>query len=37
MIKALLLDFNGVVIDDEPIQRRVYQEVLAAEGVDARL
>ena len=33
MIKALLLDFNGVVIDDEPIQRRVYQEVLAAEGV----
>jgi HAD superfamily hydrolase (TIGR01509 family) len=33
MIKALLLDFNGVVIDDESIQMRVYQEILAAEGI----
>jgi len=33
MIKALLLDFNGVVIDDEPIQMRAYQEILAAEGI----
>ena len=33
MIKALLLDFNGVVIDDEPIQMRAYQELLAAENI----
>jgi HAD superfamily hydrolase (TIGR01509 family) len=29
MIKAILFDFNGVVIDDEPIQMRIYQEILA--------
>lgn len=34
MIKAILFDFNGVIIDDEPIQMRVYQELLAAEGVE---
>ncbi len=33
MIKALLLDFNGVIIDDEPIQMRAYQEILAAEDI----
>lgn len=33
MIKALLLDFNGVIIDDEPIQMRVYQDLLAAENI----
>ena len=33
MIKALLLDFNGVIIDDEPIQMRAYQEILAAENI----
>ena len=33
MIKAILMDFNGVVIDDEPIQMRAYQELLAEEGV----
>ncbi len=33
MIKALLLDFNGVIIDDEPIQMRAYQELLAAEDI----
>ena len=33
MIKALLLDFNGVVINDEPIQMRAYQEILAAENI----
>jgi beta-phosphoglucomutase len=31
--KALLFDFNGVVIDDEPIQMRVYQEILAENDV----
>jgi beta-phosphoglucomutase len=34
MIKAILMDFNGVIIDDEPIQMRVYQELLATEGVE---
>jgi len=34
MIKAILFDFNGVIIDDEPIQMRVYQELLGAEGVE---
>lgn len=33
MIKALLLDFNGVIINDEPIQMRAYQEILATENV----
>lgn len=33
MIKAILMDFNGVIIDDEPIQMRVYQELLAAENI----
>ncbi|PYT01071.1 MAG: hypothetical protein DMF63_05255 [Acidobacteria bacterium] len=33
MIKAILMDFNGVVIDDEPIQMRAYQELLAAENI----
>jgi beta-phosphoglucomutase-like phosphatase (HAD superfamily) len=34
MIKAILFDFNGVIIDDEPIQMRAYQELLSAEGVE---
>ena len=34
MVKAILMDFNGVVIDDEPIQMRAYAEVLKAEDVE---
>ncbi|CAN5842169.1 HAD family hydrolase [soil metagenome] len=34
MIKAILMDFNGVIIDDEPIQMKAYQEVLKGEGID---
>lgn len=34
MIKAILFDFNGVIIDDEPIQMRIYQELLSAEGIE---
>ena len=34
MIKILLFDFNGVIIDDEPIQMMAYQEVLKDEGID---
>ena len=28
------MDFNGVIIDDEPIQMRAYQEILKDEGID---
>ncbi|HEX8708936.1 MAG TPA: HAD family phosphatase [Pyrinomonadaceae bacterium] len=33
MIKAIFFDFNGVIINDEPLQLEAYREVLAAEGV----
>jgi HAD superfamily hydrolase (TIGR01509 family) len=33
MIKAILFDFNGVIINDEPIQMRAYQEALKSEGI----
>lgn len=33
MIQAIFFDFNGVIIDDEPIQLKVYQEALMAEGI----
>jgi HAD superfamily hydrolase (TIGR01509 family) len=34
MIKAILMDFNGVIINDEPIQHRAYREVFANFGID---
>ena len=34
MIKAILMDFNGVIINDEPIQMRAYQEILKGEDID---
>ena len=33
MIRAIFFDFNGVIINDEPIQLKAYQEVLQAEGI----
>ena len=33
MIKAILMDFNGVIINDEPVQMRAYQEVLDGHGI----
>jgi HAD superfamily hydrolase (TIGR01509 family) len=33
MIKAILMDFNGIIIDDEPIQMRAYQNVFAKAGI----
>lgn len=33
MIQAIFFDFNGVIIDDEPIQLKVYQQALAGEGI----
>lgn len=34
MIKAILFDFNGVIINDEPIQMKAYQEALKAEDIN---
>ena len=33
MIKAILFDFNGVIIDDEPLQLKAAQDALQAEGI----
>jgi HAD superfamily hydrolase (TIGR01509 family) len=33
MIEIVLLDFNGVIINDEPIQCRAYQQAFAPEGL----
>jgi beta-phosphoglucomutase len=33
MIKAILFDFNGVIIDDEPLQLKAAQAALQAEGI----
>ncbi len=34
MLRALLFDFNGVLIDDEPLHFRLFRRVLGEEGVD---
>ena len=33
MIEAILFDFNGVIIDDEPLQMKAYQSVLQPMGI----
>jgi len=33
MVRAVLLDFNGVLVDDEPLHLRLIQRVLQEEGV----
>jgi HAD superfamily hydrolase (TIGR01509 family) len=33
MLKGILMDFNGVIIDDEPIQMKAYQDILAKDGI----
>lgn len=33
MIKAILMDFNGVIIDDERLQMKAYAECLKEEGI----
>jgi phosphoglycolate phosphatase/beta-phosphoglucomutase len=33
MIKAIFFDFNGVIIDDESIQMKAYQEVLSGHEI----
>ena len=34
MIQAIFFDFNGVIIDDEPLQMAAYKELLAEHGID---
>ncbi|HEX2253310.1 MAG TPA: HAD family phosphatase [Thermoanaerobaculia bacterium] len=34
MLRAVLFDFNGVLVDDEPIHLALFQEVLAEEGIE---
>ena len=34
MIQAIFFDFNGVIIDDEPLQMAAYKELLAEQGID---
>lgn len=34
MIKAILMDFNGVIIDDELIQMEAYREILKKDDID---
>jgi HAD superfamily hydrolase (TIGR01509 family) len=33
VLRALLFDFNGVLVDDEPLHLEMFQRVLAEEGV----
>ncbi|MFN2514961.1 MAG: HAD family hydrolase [Pyrinomonadaceae bacterium] len=34
MIKAIFFDFNGVIIDDEPLQMAAYQQVLRDQSIE---
>ncbi len=34
MLRAILFDFNGVLVDDEPIHLELFQRVLAEEGIE---
>lgn len=34
MIQAILFDFNGVIIDDERVQMKAYQEVFAEKDIE---
>lgn len=34
MIKSILFDFNGVIVDDEPLHMKAYQETFAGRGIE---
>jgi beta-phosphoglucomutase len=34
MIRAILFDFNGVIINDEPLQMKAYQEIFKNDEID---
>ncbi len=33
MIEAIYFDFNGIIIDDEPLQLKAYQQVFSEQGI----
>jgi beta-phosphoglucomutase len=33
-MRAILMDFNGVIINDEPLQMKAYQELFKTEGIE---
>ena len=33
MLRAIIFDFNGILVDDEPIHLKLFQEVLKEEGI----
>ena len=33
MLRALLFDFNGVLVDDEPLHFRLFRRVMGEEGI----
>jgi beta-phosphoglucomutase len=33
MLRALIFDFNGIIVDDEPIHFKLFQKVLGEEGI----
>ena len=33
MLRAVIFDFNGVIVDDEPIHQEIFQRVMKEEGV----
>ena len=34
MIRAIIMDFNGVIINDEHIQKKIYQDIFREEGFE---
>jgi HAD superfamily hydrolase (TIGR01509 family) len=34
MIKAILFDFNGVIVNDEPLHMKAFQEVFGGRGIE---
>jgi len=34
MLRAVIFDFNGIIVDDEPIHFELFQRVFAEEGMD---
>ena len=34
MLRAVIFDFNGIIVDDEPIHFRLFQKVLGEEGIE---
>jgi beta-phosphoglucomutase len=34
MLRAVIFDFNGIIVDDEPIHFKLFQRVLGEEGID---